>query len=171
MSAPRKTGVAVVRCAFAAVAMTACSAIWGQGLSDPTRPPPAWLAAQAKKADGLQDASSALPAASPGVSAAGVAEGEAAPRLQSILIGPSGKHAIINGQLVSVGATYKDAKLVEVSPTEVVLLSEHGRQTLKLFPDVEKHSVKPAAADDGRTPAKAKRRVNRRDTKAEKESK
>lgn len=166
-----KTGVTAVRCAFAALAITACSAAWGQGLFDPTRPPAEWIAAQAKKADASQDASSALPGASPGVSGAGVAEGEAAPRLQSVLIGPSGKHAIINGQLLSVGAAYKDAKLVEVSLTEAVLLSEHGRQTLKLFPDVEKHPVKPAAADDGRAPAKAKRRVNRRDTKAEKESK
>ena len=166
-----KTGVAMLRCAFAAVVMTAGSPAWSQGLSDPTRPPPAWMAAQAKKTDGLQDASAAPPGAPPGVSAAGVAEGEAAPQLQSLLIGPSRTYAIINGQLVAVGATYKDAKLVEVRPTEAVLLSEHGRQTLKLFPDVEKHPVKPVAADAGRAPAKAKRRVTRRNVSTGKESK
>jgi len=162
-----KTGVAAVACALAALGMAACSAAWGQALSDPTRPPPAWIAAQAKKTDGSLDASAALAGAPPGVSAAGVAEGEAAPRLQSLLIGPSRKYAIINGQLVSVGETYKDAKLVEVRPNEVVLHSEHGRQTLKLFPDVEK---RPVAAEGGRAPAKAKRRVDRGDASAGKES-
>lgn len=171
MRAVIKTGVVAVHWALAALAMATCSAAWGQGLFDPTRPPAEWIAGQAKKTGGPYDATSAPPGASPGVSGAGVAEGEAAPRLQSVLIGPSGKHAIINGQLVSVGAAYKDAKLVEVSLTEAVLLSEHGRQTLKLFPDVEKHPSKPVAADAGRTPAKAKRRVGGRGTNAAKDKK
>lgn len=166
-----KTGVAVLRYAFAVLASAACCAAWGQAVFDPTRPSPAWIAAQAKKTGGSYDASAAPPGASPGVSAGSVAEGEAAPRLQSLLIGPSRKYAIINGQLVTVGAAYKDAKLVEVRPTEAVLLSEHGRQTLKLFPDVEKHPVKPVAADDGRAPAKGKRRVDRRDANVGKENK
>ena len=102
---------------------------------------------------------------------AGIAESEAAPHLQSLLIGPSGKFAVINGQLVSVGGTYKDAKLIEVRPTEAVLLYEQGKQTLKLFPDVEKSPVKPVAAGAGQASPKAKRPVTRRNDSTGKESK
>jgi hypothetical protein len=109
---------------------------------DPTRPPQAWLAAQPKVAG--------APAA---------ADQEAAPQLQSLLIGPSRKYAIIDGQLLGVGDTFKDARVVAVKPAGVVLRSERGSETLKLFPDVDKRPVKPLAADAGRAPAKAKRRV------------
>jgi hypothetical protein len=41
------------------------------------------------------------------------AEPERPPQLQSLLIGPSGKYAIIDGQLVGVGDTFKDARVVQ----------------------------------------------------------
>ena len=69
----------------------------GEVLSDPTQPAPAWLAAQAK----------------PGSL---TSEQDAAPRLQLLLIGPSRKYAIISGQEVKLGGTYKDSKLVAVRP-------------------------------------------------------
>jgi hypothetical protein len=84
---------------------------------------------------------------------------EAPPHLQSLLIGASRNYAIIDGQLVGVGDTFNDARVVKVSPAEVVLQSERGIQTLKLFADVEKRPVKPVAADTARLPAKAKRRA------------
>ena len=131
------------RVIVAALALGSCSAAWAQGLLDPTRPPQAWRDAQLKAAG-----------------ASSAAEQEAAPRLQSLLIGPTREYAIIDGQLVGVGDAFKDARVVAVRPTEVVLRSERGTETLRLFPDVEKRPVKPAAAETGRAGAKAKRRVS-----------
>jgi len=144
---PRSFGVeplcaACLRWAIAALALGCVSPAWGQALSDPTRPPQEWLAAQPKVAG--------TPSAF---------DQEAPPHLQSLLIGPSRNYAIIDGQLVGVGDTFNDARVVKVSPSEVVLRSERGIQTLRLFPDVEKRPVKPAAADAERAPGKAKRRV------------
>ena len=63
--------------------------------------------------------------------------------------------------------------MVAVTSTGVVLSSERGKETLSLFPNVKKHSVKPAVMDAGPAPAKAKRRVssNRISDEAEKEKK
>ena len=128
------------RWAVATLALGCLSPAWGQPLFDPSRPPPAVMA--------------------PPPGAAGKpAAVEGPPQLQSLLIGPSRKYAIIDGQLVGVGDTFRDARVVEVTPTGVVLNSERGTQTLNLFPNVEKRSVKPVAADTGPAPAKAKRRV------------
>jgi hypothetical protein len=146
------------RGASVALAMGAFSATWGQTLSDPTRPPPAWIAAHAKApAPGSPGGASVAP----GTMAGDGANAEPLPRLQSLLLGPSRKYAIIEGQLVGVGDTFRDARVVAVRSTGVVLRSERGTQTLRLFPDVEKRPVKPVAADAGRAPAKAKRRVLR----------
>ncbi len=138
------------RFAVAALALGCFSAAWAQALPDPTRPPAAWLAAQAK--------------AAPGTAMAGVAEPESVPRLQSLLIGPSRRYAIIEGQLVGVGDTFGDARVVEVRPTEVVLRSERGTQTLKLFPDVEKRAVAAADAETKtkRPPRKGPKQGERR---------
>jgi hypothetical protein len=131
-------------CAYAAIAAMALvlgclSPAWGQKLTDPTRPPPAWLAAQPKTA--------------------AAAEQEVASQLQSLLIGPARRYAIIDGQLLGVGDTFRDARVVAVRPGEVVLRSERGTETLKLFPDVEKRPVKPVAAGTAPAPGKAPRRI------------
>ncbi len=131
-----------LRWAIAALALGCVSPAWGQARSDPTRPPQEWLAAQPKVA---------------GVPS--VVEQEAPPHLQSVLIAPSRNYAIIDGQLVGVGDMFNDARVVKVSPSEVVLRSERGIQTLRLFPDVDKRPVKPVAADAERVPGKTKRRV------------
>ena len=118
----------------AALALGCCSAAWGQALSDPTRPAAAWLAAQPKTG--------------------GAEVVEAAPRLQSLLIGPSRRYAIIEGQLVGVGDTFKDTRVVAVRPTGVVLRSQRGTETLKIFPDVEKRAPAPPEAEAKRPPRK-----------------
>jgi hypothetical protein len=140
----------VARSAILALAMGAVSAAWGQALSDPTRPPPAWMAAHAK--------------AAPGTMMGDGTNAEPAPRLQSLLLGRSHKYAIIDGQLVAVGESFRDGKLVQVRPGEAVLQTKLGRQTLKLFPDVQKLPVKPVAADAARAPAKAKRSIRLTET-------
>jgi len=143
------------RWVIATLALGCLFPAWGQPLSDPSRPPPAYLAAPPKGA---------------GTSAAEI---ERPPQLQSLLIGPSRKYAIIDGQLVGVGDAFRDGRVVAVTSAGVVLSSERGKETLSMFPNVQKHPVKPAAADTGRVSAKAKSRVrtNRISDEAEKEKK
>jgi MSHA biogenesis protein MshK len=69
--------------------------------------------------------------------AADVVPDEAVPRgLQSIIISPQYRAAIINGETVSLGGKYGDSKLVEVRENSVVLRNAQGRRVLELFPRV-----------------------------------
>lgn len=86
-----------------------------EALPDPTRPPPE---------AGMMGGGSAVPAGGP--------------VLQSVLIGPGRKSAVIGGQLVVEGDLFGDAKVVKISEGEVLLSGPEGEQTLKLFPGVEK---------------------------------
>jgi len=60
------------------------------------------------------------------------------PVLQSVLISPGRKVAIISGQVVSLGGKFADARVVKITESEVVLLTGNNLQTLRLFPNVEK---------------------------------
>lgn len=81
--------------------------------TDPTRPP-AGFAAEAPK---------------------GAVAGN---QLQSVMISPTRKSAIINGVPVELGKKYGDAVLTKVGEDEVVLESGSSRQVLKLHPAVDK---------------------------------
>ncbi|TXT24521.1 MAG: hypothetical protein FD134_1472 [Gallionellaceae bacterium] len=83
--------------------------------------------------------------------------------LQSLIISPARRAAIINGHTVELGGRLGDSKLVEVSESSVVLQGPQGRRTLALFPDVglKKKSLEPerknnpaASAADKSTPAR-----------------
>lgn len=76
-------------------------------------------------------------------SAAAAQEG---PRLQSILIAPNRRIAVIGGQTVPLGGMYGGSKVVRITESEVVLQAGQERQTLKLFTDVEKRVSRPAGA-------------------------
>ena len=84
-------------------------------------------------------------------------------QLQSVMISPTRRAAIINGVVVELGAKYGDAVLMQVAEDEVVLGSGGSRQVLKLHPGVEKLDVAravpvaPAAAKSA--PGKAKPKV------------
>ena len=65
--------------------------------------------------------------------------------LQSVLIFPDVRSAIISGEHVSLGEKIGGLRLVKVSETEVVLLDGGIRHTLKLFPGVEK---RPSSGTD-----------------------
>ena len=86
---------------------------------DPTRPPPEFEAPA--------PSSAAAPAAVPNASI-----------LQSVLISPRHKVAIINGETVTLGGKYGTAKVVKISESGVVLNEGGNLQTLRLFPSVEK---------------------------------
>lgn len=117
-----------------------------ESLPDPTRPPaeisaPPALAGQA---------------AAPDVN-----------RLQSIIISPTRRAAIISGQTVELGAMHGDARLVEVKENGVTLQGAEGRQVLALFPDVEIR--KNAALPPGENNIKKKKPVKKPVSKIEKE--
>ena len=70
---------------------------------------------------------------------AGEAERETAGgiRLQTVMISPTQRAAIINGVMVRLGEKYGDAVLVGVAENGVVLKSGSAHQVLRLHPDVE----------------------------------
>jgi hypothetical protein len=99
----------------------AAGATRSQGLSDPTRPP----------ADFYLSAGPAQPG-----------EGGSPLVLQSVLIYPDARSAIISGEHVLLGQRIGSLRLVKIAETEVVLMDGAVRRTLKLFPGLEK---RPAA--------------------------
>jgi MSHA biogenesis protein MshK len=80
-----------------------------QGLPDPTRPPAAAAPAQA----GADAASAAVP------------------QLQSVLIGQG--IAVIDGESVRVGESFRGARVVRIADNEVELLRGRERQVLRLY--------------------------------------
>ena len=102
--------------AAAALSTTACA----DGLSDPTRPPSGFdLAASGAKA----------------------AESAPAPLvLESVLIHPDSRLAIISGERLALGQKIRGLRLVRIGEAEVVLLDGGERRTLKLYPGVQKKS-------------------------------
>jgi hypothetical protein len=93
-------------------------AAWAETLPDPTRPP-AFLFAPAD-GDGP-----------PAEAGGGLV-------LQSVLIAPNRRSAIIGGKALSVGDRLGDFTLVRVSEGEVQLRGPEGSRTLRLFPAVTK---------------------------------
>lgn len=91
-----------------------------QSLSDPTRPP-----------GGLAESS--------------VAVGSGGPVLQSVMLSPSRKVAVISGEMVALGGRYGSSKLVRLTETEAVLKNGADVTVLRLHPLVEKRAVGGAA--------------------------
>jgi len=103
-----------------------------------------WLATGTAGAQELND-----PMRPPTGMGAGAADVEAADAgggmtLQSVMISPAGRAAIISGVLVKLGEKYGDAVLVRVAESEVVLRSGTDRQVLKLYPGVDKRMAAQA---------------------------
>ena len=89
------------------------------------------------------------PTRPPGAARAGDAAPAAGPRLESVLIAPDRRIAVINGQQVGLGAAYGDGVVVRISETEVVIAQGAGRATtLKLFPEVEKRHSGAARGEE-----------------------
>lgn len=85
-----------------------------QGLADPTRPPAAVAA----------PAGSAVPAGGP--------------VLQSVMLSPGRKVAMISGQVVPLGGRYGSARLVRLTDSEAELRDGTEKIVLSLYPQVEK---------------------------------
>ena len=110
-----------------------------EALPDPTRPP-----AEAS----IMGGGGAVPAGGP--------------VLQSVLIGPGRKSAVIGGQLLEEGDLFGDAKVVKISEGEVILSGPGGEQTLRLFPGVEKKPAPlPEPVSPGAVPKREKNKSKR----------
>ena len=107
-----------------ALALAFAPAVFAQGLTDPTRPPTAPL---------------------PG----GGASDEPTSQLQSILISPNRRLAVINGQTVALGGRVGDATLTQISETGVVLKRGDLLESLPLLPGVAKQPVRRSRASKG----------------------
>jgi hypothetical protein len=105
-----------------ALALMLCAASAAAQMNDPTRPPASFGTGEPDAGDG-----------------GGI-------MLQSVLISPAQRAAIINGVLVRQGEKYGDAVLIEVAENEVVLRSGAIRQVLKLHPGVNMRQIGSAAA-------------------------
>ncbi len=106
-----------------------------QVLHDPTRPPAEVIAA---------------PPAATGAAAV--------PQLQSVMITPGERSAIIGGERVRLGGKFGEARVVKITESEVVLQSAKGSETLRMYPDVSVRPVEPAAVPASTAPAAKRRR-------------
>jgi MSHA biogenesis protein MshK len=95
-----------------------------QSLNDPTRPP----GAEALGASGAQDADQA-----------------GRLQLQSVLLSPHRKLAVINGQTFKLGESVGEAKLIAISETGVVLRQGEESKALALVPGIQKSFSKRTA--------------------------
>ena len=100
----------------AAAAAAAMAVAQAQVLTDPTRPPSA------------------------GAGASGAQQEAPATQLQSVLLSPRRKLAVINGETVALGGMLGEAQVVRITETEVVLKKGNETEVLKMFPGVEKRS-------------------------------
>lgn len=87
-----------------------------QGMSDPTRPP-----------GGLAESVEAV--------------GSGGPVLQSVMLSPSRKVAVISGELVVLGGRYGSSRLVRLTETEAVLKNGADVTVLRLHPQVVKRAA------------------------------
>jgi hypothetical protein len=87
------------------------------------------------------------PTRPPSVGAQPAAEAAAleGPRLQSVLISPTRRAAVISGTAVALGGGYGDAKVEEISESAVVLRYPDRRETLLLLPGRDKRERRAAA--------------------------
>lgn len=88
--------------------------------------------------------------------AAAEAEGEAAapsgPQLQSVLISPTRRVAVISGQAVALGGKYGEATVASITESAVLLRYAGRSETLRLIPGVEKrerHDADAKASEKG----------------------
>lgn len=119
MTAPAAT-------ALLALALLSAPESRAQGLADPTRPP---------NFAGLPFG--ATPAAPSG------------PLLQSIVLSPKRRLAVIDGKLVGIGDRVGDATLVAIEIDSVRLREGGGTRVLKLLPEVRKRETETAGLPAG----------------------
>ena len=119
-------------CLACAAAFVATRAAGAETMADPTRPP-----ARLSAPDGHRDASGR-------------------PVLQSIIITPHRRSAIIDGERVDLRGRFGDAEVVQITESDVVLRSPGGTEILKLYPGVDK-ALRRAGSPRAATPVERRR--------------
>jgi MSHA biogenesis protein MshK len=61
--------------------------------------------------------------------------------LQSVLLSPERRYAIINGEVLTLGGSVAGAELVAIREGEVTLRAGGALRTVRLFPDVDMNSA------------------------------
>lgn len=112
------------------VVLYAAAAAQSERLVDPTRPPSAPDSAR----------NDAVPTAGP--------------QLQSVLISPARRIAVISGQTVVQGGKYGDATVAEITESAVHLRYANRRQTLQLVPGVVKRDRHVGAESNSEGPSR-----------------
>ena len=105
---------APLRFALVLVLVAPPAARSAEAMSDPTRPPAGVFAPD------------------------GGAEAARRPVVQSIIITPHRRSAIIDGERVELRGKYGDAEVIQITETEVVLRSAAGIEALRMYPGVDK---------------------------------
>jgi MSHA biogenesis protein MshK len=103
----------------ALLAFAACAA-HGAPFADPTRPPPAFDA-EANDAASLSG-----------------------PRLESVLIAPDRRIAVISGEEVTLGSRFRGGEVVRITESEVRIRRSGGEESLKLFAGDVKRTARAA---------------------------
>jgi MSHA biogenesis protein MshK len=103
-----------MRLALAAIAVALVCPALAAPFADPTRPP---LMRETERPDA----------------------GPVGPRLESVLIAPDRRVAVISGQQVTIGSRFGDGEVVGITETEVRLRKPGGEESLRLFsPDTRR---------------------------------
>jgi hypothetical protein len=106
--------------AFLAIALAVvpnAQGVAAEVLVDPTRPPASIVAGES-------------------------GEAPRRPVLQSIIITPRSRAAIIDDERVQLHGKFRDAVVAQISETEVVLKSAAGIETLKMYPGIDKTAAR-----------------------------
>jgi len=114
-------------CALTALILGVSATAGAQGMTDPTRPP-----------GGL-------------AAAAGDEAASGGPVLQSVMLSPGRKVAMISGEIVVLGGRYGAARLVRLTESEAVLKNGAETTVLRLYPLVEKRVAGGAKNSTGKT--------------------
>jgi len=95
-----------------------------------------------------QDRPLADPTRPPNVSAeaGGDSAAQSGPLLQSVLISPTRRAAVISGKAVALGGRFGDATVETITESAVVLRYADRRETLQLIPGLEKRARRVADA-------------------------
>jgi len=65
--------------------------------------------------------------------------------LQSVIISPQYRAAVISGETVVLGERFRGAALVDVRESSVVLSDAQGKRVLELYPGVRINKIEPVA--------------------------
>jgi MSHA biogenesis protein MshK len=83
--------------------------------------------------------------------------------LQSVLISPERRYAIINGEIVPLGGSVAGAELVAIAEERVTLRTADGLRVVPLFPNVKRlEKANSAGATEGAPDASRQSNINKR---------